>query len=84
VFPGDLLVLPPSGCIMNCDAVLLTGTAIVNEAMLTGKLKHSFGSNCDWTKPEHWQQSSGYHPVLRIRDILVQLTTLSGFCSFRQ
>jgi hypothetical protein len=35
---GDLLVLPPGGCIMSCDAVLLTGTAIVNEAMLTGKI----------------------------------------------
>jgi len=36
--PGDLLVLPRSGsCIMTCDAVLLTGTAIVNEAMLTGE-----------------------------------------------
>ena len=36
--PGDLIVLPRSGsCTMACDAVLLTGTAIVNEAMLTGE-----------------------------------------------
>jgi len=36
--PGDLLMLPRSGSFnMTCDAVLLTGTAIVNEAMLTGE-----------------------------------------------
>lgn len=34
--PGDVLVLPPNGCIMPCDAMLLTGTCIVNESMLTG------------------------------------------------
>ena len=36
VVPGDVLVVPPSGMAMPCDAVLLTGQAIVNEAMLTG------------------------------------------------
>jgi len=35
--PGDLIVLDRAGCNMSCDAVLLTGTAIVNEAMLTGE-----------------------------------------------
>lgn len=34
--PGDVLVVPPHGCIMTCDAVLITGTCIVNESMLTG------------------------------------------------
>ena len=34
--PGDVLVVPPSGLILPCDAVLLTGQAVVNEAMLTG------------------------------------------------
>ena len=35
--PGDVLVIPREGMVMTCDAVLLTGNAIVNEAMLTGK-----------------------------------------------
>lgn len=36
--PGDVIVLPPDGCIMPCDALLLTGSCLVNESMLTGKL----------------------------------------------
>ncbi|VVC96464.1 unnamed protein product [Leptidea sinapis] len=35
--PGDVLVLPPDGCVMPCDAMLLTGSCIVNESMLTGE-----------------------------------------------
>lgn len=34
--PGDVIVIPPHGCDMHCDAVLLSGTCIVNESMLTG------------------------------------------------
>lgn len=36
--PGDIIIIPPTGCIMHCDAVLLFGTCIVNESMLTGML----------------------------------------------
>ncbi|XP_026683721.1 probable cation-transporting ATPase 13A3 [Diaphorina citri] len=36
--PGDILVIPPHGCVMHCDAVLLAGNCIVNESMLTGSL----------------------------------------------
>ncbi|XP_059486212.1 polyamine-transporting ATPase 13A3-like isoform X2 [Neocloeon triangulifer] len=35
--PGDILVLPPHGCVLHCDAALLNGTCIVNESMLTGE-----------------------------------------------
>ncbi|CAH0627196.1 unnamed protein product [Chrysodeixis includens] len=35
--PGDVLVLPPDGCVMPCDAMILTGTCIVDESMLTGE-----------------------------------------------
>ena len=34
--PGDLIVIPPTGCVMSCDAVLVAGTCIVNESVLTG------------------------------------------------
>lgn len=35
--PGDIIVLPMDGCIMACDAVLISGSCIVNESMLTGE-----------------------------------------------
>lgn len=37
IVPGDILVIPTTGCQMYCDCVLLNGTVIVNESMLTGE-----------------------------------------------
>lgn len=34
--PGDIILIPPQGCTMHVDAVLLDGSCIVNESMLTG------------------------------------------------
>lgn len=37
-FPsGDVIEIPRRGCIMHCDAVLVSGNCIVNESMLTGE-----------------------------------------------
>ncbi|XP_054716748.1 polyamine-transporting ATPase 13A3-like [Uloborus diversus] len=35
--PGDVIVIPPHGCLMACDAALIAGNCIVNESMLTGE-----------------------------------------------
>ncbi|XP_019958091.2 polyamine-transporting ATPase 13A3-like isoform X1 [Paralichthys olivaceus] len=35
--PGDVIIIPANGMIMPCDAVLIHGTCIVNESMLTGE-----------------------------------------------
>ncbi|XP_056421363.1 polyamine-transporting ATPase 13A3 isoform X1 [Hyla sarda] len=35
--PGDIMIIPPNGTIMPCDAILISGTCIVNESMLTGE-----------------------------------------------
>ncbi|XP_065171790.1 polyamine-transporting ATPase 13A3-like isoform X2 [Atheta coriaria] len=35
--PGDVLEIPPHGCILQCDALLVAGNCILNESMLTGE-----------------------------------------------
>lgn len=39
--PGDVISIPANGMVMPCDAVLVQGTCIVNESMLTGWLLDS-------------------------------------------
>lgn len=36
IVPGDVIVVP-NNCIMPCDAILMSGSCIVNESMLTGE-----------------------------------------------
>ncbi|XP_067828171.1 polyamine-transporting ATPase 13A3-like [Heptranchias perlo] len=35
--PGDVVVIPTNGLMMPCDAVLISGTCVVNESLLTGE-----------------------------------------------
>jgi cation-transporting ATPase 13A3/4/5 len=35
--PGDVIEVPGRDSIMPCDAIVLTGSVIINEAMLTGE-----------------------------------------------
>nr|CAH7713816.1 unnamed protein product [Callosobruchus chinensis] len=35
--PGDVIVIPSTGCQVQCDAVLVSGSCVVNESMLTGE-----------------------------------------------
>lgn len=35
--PGDIIEVPRHGCVMQCDAILISGLCIVNESMLTGE-----------------------------------------------
>ena len=35
--PGDVIEVPSRQTIMPCDCIVLTGTVIINEAMLTGE-----------------------------------------------
>ncbi|XP_055521214.1 polyamine-transporting ATPase 13A3-like [Leucoraja erinacea] len=35
--PGDVVLIPIGGMLMPCDAVLVTGTCVVNESLLTGE-----------------------------------------------
>ena len=50
--PGDVLVIPRNGMSMPCDAALLSGNCIVNEAMLTGMmcfiLPYMYSSSVLW------------------------------------
>jgi len=39
--PGDVIIIPASGCVMSCDAVVLLGSAIVDESMLTGQTSNT-------------------------------------------
>lgn len=37
LMPGDMIEIPIDGGVMACDAVLISGSCIVNESMLTGE-----------------------------------------------
>ena len=38
MLPCDVIEIPLHCCVMQCDAVLISGNCIVNESMLTGNI----------------------------------------------
>ncbi|XP_064384739.1 polyamine-transporting ATPase 13A3-like isoform X2 [Halichondria panicea] len=61
--PGDVLVIPPTGFVLPCDAALISGQAIVNEAMLTGE-------SVPVTKTPLQRDHTHYDPTLHKRHTL--------------
>ncbi|KAM4693457.1 putative cation-transporting ATPase 13A4 [Discoglossus pictus] len=58
--PGDIIVLSGKDFFMSCDAILISGTCIVNEGMLTGEcipVTKTQLPHADDTMP--WKQYSG-------------------------
>jgi len=49
--PGDVIIIPANGMVMPCDAVLVHGTCIVNESMLTGRISFYFYYHTDNPNP---------------------------------
>lgn len=63
LLPGDIAVIP-EGKSLPCDFVLLTGSAIVNEAMLTGESVPVMKSSLPITNIERYSASqSGKHTL---------------------
>ncbi|XP_043933277.1 polyamine-transporting ATPase 13A3-like [Protopterus annectens] len=77
--PGDLILVPPTGMIMPCDAVLISGTCIVNESMLTGESVPVTKTNLPnpaWAANGLIQQEEVYSPEEHKRHTLFCGTTV--------
>ena len=61
--PGDIVKVPEQ-CALPCDLVLLTGSAIVNEAILTGESIPVMKSSLPIVSSENYSvESSGKHTL---------------------
>lgn len=92
ILPGDVIVVPPTGITMSCDAVLLTSGCVVNESMLTGTFvpKHLILRNVYRASVFHGYVSSIF--LLRISlflpvrygpyHLLFQDTVIVNLCSW--
>ncbi|RDD38190.1 putative cation-transporting ATPase 13A3 [Trichoplax sp. H2] len=66
--PGDLIVIPPEGMTMECDAILITGNCVVKEGFLTGESVSTVKTHIDDSKAR-----STYNPIIH-----TEYTLLAG------
>ena len=71
LLPGDVVVVPESKC-LPCDIVLLTGSAIVNEAMLTGESIPVMKTSLPHTDTKRYSTSSSAKHTLFGGTLVVQ------------
>lgn len=68
--PGDLIEIPLDGSIMPCDALLLSGSVVINEALLTGEstpvFKVSVSTNNNYNFHERRSRSNIVHAGTKI------------------
>lgn len=62
LLPGDIIEVP-NDAILPCDLILLTGSAIVNEAMLTGESIPVLKTNLPPSNEIYSDQNSGKHTL---------------------
>ncbi|KAM9316057.1 putative cation-transporting ATPase 13A4 [Gastrophryne carolinensis] len=81
--PGDIIILTGKNFFMSCDAILINGTCIINEGMLTGEcipVTKTQLPHTDDTMP--WKQFSGEdykrHVLFCGTDVIRTETTAQG------
>ena len=62
ILPGDIVEVP-NDTILPCDLILLTGSAIVNEAMLTGESIPVMKTNLPTSNEIYSDEKSGKHTL---------------------
>lgn len=90
--PGDLIEIPENAA-MPCDAILLNGSCIMNEAMLTGEsipvVKNSLPYNDIYYNPKEDKQYTLYAGTKCIQaryyqgNAVLGLVTLTGFSTVK-
>jgi len=92
IVPGDLIEIPENTS-MPCDAILLNGSCIMNEAMLTGEsipvIKNSLPYNDVYYNPKEDKQYTLYAGTKCIQaryfngNAVLGLVTLTGFSTVK-
>lgn len=62
LLPGDIIEVPNDST-LPCDLILLTGSAIVNEAMLTGESIPVLKNNIPLSNEIYSDKNSGKHTL---------------------